>query len=1059
MKKTIQTLIAVGTMILGLSEAAAIIPPLTEDFTTTEYQGTLTNAVWDTVAAHVTLPSFTPTAVGGATTASFARDVAVEGIFAYVADGSAGLTVVNIADPAAPFTVTTMATGQFATGIAVRGNLAYIADGNDGLQVVDISNPHAPAIIGSYDTPDFATKVDVSWPYAYVADAATGVVIVDVSDPTSPTLDSVVPTQGDARDVFADGPHVYIAEGGFGLMALDVSDPTNRFFSGWYPSPGTSHAVMLRANYAYLAAGNSGLQVFDITDPTNIQFVGSLNTGGSAENIHVEGNRAYLAATGTGFQAIDITDPDTPVQMFSFNTQGSVHGVIPRGDLAFLADGFSGLQVVRIGHHLPLRDFNGSGAIDESTDIFLDGNLYYMTTVSEVHVREATNPGSHGHLGHYAPLSGSPTSVWAQGNRAYLGVGATLEVLDVTDPAAMAPVGTFAAPAAIKDIGGSGHLVHLVHGSTIELVDVADPTVPVSVGSLTLPSSVHKVHVDGQIAYLSAGTAGVHLVDVGSPTAPALLGTFNTAGSVLDAYPDGNLLYLADNTGGLVILDVTNPAAPSLLGTAAVLDKAIGVHVMGDEAFVLEGDDDLARFNVSDPANPLVVGSKSTPYQSVQATGNDRFVVVRSSVDEEDGGSEIEVYQAYQDEVDERFGQAQSAYILGNGFDEILRVKLLATRRGSSNLSIVTGGVTENISLNGYWQTLDNPSNNLKWLVSLRWAPGGIPNVSSLTLDWLYDYAQIMSVADVPNDQGRQVRIEWKRSGHDFNNDSQQIVEYAVYRQVDSGLGKAGAVLPEGLSPLVRENAQQMKASGWDFVAAAPVLVEDYYSVVVPTLADSTAEGGAYRSVFRITALTATPGLFFHSKPDSGQSLDNLAPSVPANLLWTGPVLSWDDSEDEDFRHFTVYGSGSPILDGSEVMVGHATGPGLDMTGHAHAHYHVTATDFAGNESEAVSTSGVSGVPGADARFALHANVPNPFNPSTTIAFELPKQTTVRLRVLDVAGRIVRTLLDGVSLNTGRNEMVWDGRDDHGQMAAAGVYFYRVEAGRYAEARRMVLVK
>jgi len=343
--------------------------------------------------------------------------------------------------------------------------------------------------------------------------------------------------------------------------------------------------------------------------------------------------------------------------------------------------------------------------------------------------------------------------------------------------------------------------------------------------------------------------------------------------------------------------------------------------------------------------------------------------------------------------------------------------------------------------------------------MDLTWERQDIPNVSSLTFDWLYDYAQIMSVADVPNDQGRQVRLEWKRSGHDFLNDPEQIVEYAVYRGVDSSLGKASAELPEGLSPLVRENAQQMKASGWDFVAAVPVLAEDYYSVVVPTLADSTAEGGTYRSVFRVTALTATPGLIFHSKPDSGQSLDNLAPSVPANLLWTGPVLSWDEPEDEDFRHFTVYGSASPIPDGSEVLVGHATGPGLDMTGHAHTYYHVTATDFAGNESKAVSTSGVSGVPGADAKFALHANVPNPFNPSTTIAFELPEQTTVRLRVLDVSGRMVRTLLDGVTLNTGRNEAVWDGRDDHGQMTAAGVYFYRVEAGRFVETRRMVLLK
>jgi len=90
---------------------------------------------------------------------------------------------------------------------------------------------------------------------------------------------------------------------------------------------------------------------------------------------------------------------------------------------------------------------------------------------------------------------------------------------------------------------------------------------------------------------------------------------------------------------------------------------------------------------------------------------------------------------------------------------------------------------------------------------------------------------------------------------------------------------------------------------------------------------------------------------------------------------------------------------------------------------------------------------------------SLRQNVPNPFNPQTTIAFELPKQAAVSLRVFDVSGRLVIVLMDGETIAEGRREVVWNGRDDTGRRVAAGAYFYRLEAGRYAETKRMVLMK
>ncbi len=92
-------------------------------------------------------------------------------------------------------------------------------------------------------------------------------------------------------------------------------------------------------------------------------------------------------------------------------------------------------------------------------------------------------------------------------------------------------------------------------------------------------------------------------------------------------------------------------------------------------------------------------------------------------------------------------------------------------------------------------------------------------------------------------------------------------------------------------------------------------------------------------------------------------------------------------------------------------------------------------------------------------RSCLKQNVPNPFNPQTTIAFDLPHKGAVSVQVLDVAGRIVKKLIEGEVYSNGRHEVVWNGRDDAGRQVASGTYFYRLEAGSYSETKRMVLVK
>jgi subtilisin family serine protease len=90
--------------------------------------------------------------------------------------------------------------------------------------------------------------------------------------------------------------------------------------------------------------------------------------------------------------------------------------------------------------------------------------------------------------------------------------------------------------------------------------------------------------------------------------------------------------------------------------------------------------------------------------------------------------------------------------------------------------------------------------------------------------------------------------------------------------------------------------------------------------------------------------------------------------------------------------------------------------------------------------------------------FAVEHNFPNPFNPSTTIRFTLPEPGLVSVRIYDVAGRLVNTVLHE-KREAATHEVVWSGTDDRGKPAASGVYFYRVASGDHDVVERMALVK
>ena len=109
-----------------------------------------------------------------------------------------------------------------------------------------------------------------------------------------------------------------------------------------------------------------------------------------------------------------------------------------------------------------------------------------------------------------------------------------------------------------------------------------------------------------------------------------------------------------------------------------------------------------------------------------------------------------------------------------------------------------------------------------------------------------------------------------------------------------------------------------------------------------------------------------------------------------------------------------------------------------------------------------------TGVPGSQSNlptvFKLHNSYPNPFNPSTTIQYDLPQESKVMIKVYSILGQQIATLVDGV-VPAGYHQVIWRGSRDDGKTVAGGVYFYRIFAqplgkgSGLVQTKKMVMLK
>lgn len=342
----------------------------------------------------------------------------------------------------------------------------------------------------------------------------------------------------------------------------------------------------------------------------------------------------------------------------------------------------------------------------------------------------------------------------------------------------------------------------------------------------------------------------------------------------------------------------------------------------------------------------------------------------------------------------------------------------------------------------------------------------------------------IAAVADVPNDQGRQVWVIWQAAADDTMPSTAPVggtIPVAIYGAEKENFPEIminGRLLqPIKVGEENQQNTEQFLISQYAVwridagqypVQLATVLpiAAPYYAAVVPTLGD----GEEWEGTFVVSAHTPNPQVLWKSFPKTGTSVDNLIPTAPTNLagmqVGTNVDLTWDESPDTDFDYFSIRRGDQPGFDpniGTEVgtttdpFFSDSNVPGGDWF------YRVVAFDFNGNEGEfSTEVSVPMGIEGTDGtiprEFALHQNYPNPFNPETWISFDLPKSVDVSITIYNTLGQKVRTLVSEAA-PAGSYKVLWDGTNQNSVRVASGIYIYTIKAGTFVQSRKMTFMK
>ena len=407
----------------------------------------------------------------------------VKGGVAYIADGSAGLTLADISNPAAAEIVSSVDTNGNARGVQVIDDRAYVTDDEDGLLIFDVSDPARPRLSGNESTPGSALDLYVTGDIAYVADGYRGLRLIDISKPVMPGTIEVYERSGNAIGLWSDGTIAYMADGEGGLQILDVTDSADPILLGSYYDQEVRcvQAVRRKLNHKAYIGTEDGFRIIDLNDPARPFRIGGCATLRPANAIHVVGDFAYLAVGSRGLEIIDISDPNNPQTVGSYDVPGNIgaRNIYVLGSTAFLTCGSYGLYMIDISDPANPVLLGTYESPEQALDVKALGRTAFVT------YRDFYDEGSGG-----------------------------LKIINIEDPSHPTLIGEYKIPEdnqtlKVEVVGSRAYLLNQSYdsGSRLEIIDISDLSQPelIQACDLTDPEDLKIV---GDLAFIAEGYSG-----------------------------------------------------------------------------------------------------------------------------------------------------------------------------------------------------------------------------------------------------------------------------------------------------------------------------------------------------------------------------------------------------------------------------------------------------------------------------------------------------------------------------------------------------------------------
>ncbi len=297
-------------------------------------------------------------------------DVAAAGPYAYVADGTAGLRVFDMSDPAAPVpTAALPASGFRANKIKIAGELAFVlfdsANISSAVQKMNIYNltePSSPKLlstIGDDGDLSYARGLAVSGGYLYLTNYAKGLQVFDINDPTAPYSVNTVDASAAINDIAISGNYAYVADETLGAVAYDISDPLKTYYA---MAVSMSECLNLCTNGTGLFSSNvfSDSTLSDISDPEDPTLIATVTNTSAVlgRGVAATGNYAFFSYTGNEgdmmfkIRIVDIGKLSSPRMIADIDTvpvsdSYVTNGLAVEGPVLYCAMG-DGLRVYKL---------------------------------------------------------------------------------------------------------------------------------------------------------------------------------------------------------------------------------------------------------------------------------------------------------------------------------------------------------------------------------------------------------------------------------------------------------------------------------------------------------------------------------------------------------------------------------------------------------------------------------------------------------------------------------------------------------------------------------------